>query len=109
MRWVVAGELGSPSAKQSKIEAEWNDSERFGHVESRIHVFLFLLRLVHGGCGRCVCWSAPYSSVNHRALMAFAVVVLVSALLATDFQCTERGAVFFQSCGFLLLVPCSGS
>lgn len=33
--------------------------------------------------------SASYSSVNHGALMEFAVVVLVSALLAADFQCTE--------------------
>lgn len=56
-----------------------------------------------------VCWCAPYNSVNHHALMAFAVVVLVHALLAADFQCTKREVILFQSCGFLLLVPCPGS
>lgn len=51
-----------------------------------MHVFLFLLRFVHGDCAGCVCWGAPYSRVNHCALAVFAVVVLVSALLAADFS-----------------------
>lgn len=55
-----------------------------------MQVFLFLPRFVHGDCGRCVCWGAPYSSVNHCALAAFAVVVLVSALLAAGFSSALR-------------------
>lgn len=76
---------------QSKIRAECRSSERLGYREPWVPAFLFWLRLVCGDCGRCGHYSASCGSVYHCALVVFAAMVLVNALL-----CAEREVALSQ-------------